>query len=89
MPSAETAVLQLFIEATNCSGVEAGIAFAYPTQTTFTAAPDGTLRAVLFGYSCHNTTLGGDFYQVDGDYAGMAQRELEQAHPGATALFMM
>jgi hypothetical protein len=22
---------------------EAGIAFAYPTQTTFTAAPDGTM----------------------------------------------
>jgi hypothetical protein len=52
-------------------------------------APDGTLRAVLFAYACHNTTLGGDFYQVDGDYAGAAQRELEKAHPGVTALFMM
>jgi hypothetical protein len=52
-------------------------------------APDGGLRAVLFAYACHNTTLGGDFYQVDGDYAGAAQRELEKAHPGATALFMM
>jgi len=52
-------------------------------------APDGSLRAVLFGYACHNTTLGGDFYQVDGDYAGCAQRELERAHPGATALFLM
>lgn len=51
--------------------------------------PDGVLRAVLFGYGCHNTTLGGDFYQVDGDYAGLAQRELERGHPGATALFMM
>jgi hypothetical protein len=52
-------------------------------------APDGSLRAVLFGYACHNTTLGGDFYEVDGDYAGCAQRELERVHPGATALFMM
>jgi neutral ceramidase len=52
-------------------------------------APDGTLRAVLFAYTCHNTTLGGDFYQVDGDYAGAAQRELERTHPGITALFMM
>jgi len=52
-------------------------------------APDGALRAVLFAYSCHNTTLGGDFYQVDGDYAGAAQREVERAHPGVTALFMM
>ncbi len=53
------------------------------------AAPDGTLRAVLLGYACHNTTLGGDFYQVDGDYAGFAQREIERAHPGATAMFMI
>ena len=51
--------------------------------------PDGHLRAVLFGYACHNTTLGGDFYQIDGDYAGCAQRTLEAAHPGTTAMFMM
>src|SRR6266478_7326324 len=52
-------------------------------------APDGKLRAVLFGYACHNTTLTGEFYQFSGDYAGFAQIALEQAHPGATALFMM
>lgn len=51
-------------------------------------APDGALRAVLFGYACHNTTLGGDFYQINGDYAGHAQAVFEQAHPGVTALFM-
>ena len=50
---------------------------------------DGALRAVLFGYACHNTTLGGDFYRIGGDYAGYAQAELERAHPGATALFVM
>jgi neutral ceramidase len=50
---------------------------------------DGSLRAVLFGYACHNTTLGGDFYRIGGDYAGHAQAELEQAHPGAVALFVM
>jgi hypothetical protein len=53
------------------------------------ASPDGRLRAVLFGYACHNTTLGGDSYGVDGDYAGAAQRVLEQEHLGATALFLM
>jgi hypothetical protein len=53
------------------------------------AAEDGTLRAVLFGYACHNTTLGGDFYRLGGDYAGYAQAELEERHPGAIALFMM
>jgi len=52
-------------------------------------APDGKLRAVLFGYACHNTTLTGEFYQFSGDYAGFAEIALEQAHPGATALFMM
>jgi neutral ceramidase len=50
--------------------------------------PDGKLRAVLFGYACHNTTLGGDFYKVSGDYAGFAQLAFEAAHPGTTALFM-
>ena len=51
--------------------------------------PDGKLRGVLFGYACHNTTLGGDLYQVNGDYAGFAQSELETSHPGATAMFMI
>jgi hypothetical protein len=50
---------------------------------------DGRLRAVLFAYACHNTTLTGEFYQLSGDYAGFAQEEVEKAHPGATALFMM
>jgi hypothetical protein len=53
------------------------------------AEADGSLRAVLFGYACHNTTLGGDFYRMGGDYAGYAQAEIERAHPGATALFLM
>jgi hypothetical protein len=48
-------------------------------------SPDGNLRAVLFGYACHNTTL--QFYEWCGDYAGFAQAELEMAHPGAVALF--
>jgi len=51
------------------------------------AAPDGKLRAVLFGYACHNTTLGGDEYRINGDYAGFAQIELEKAMPGVTAMF--
>jgi hypothetical protein len=45
-----------------------------------------TLRAVLFGYACHNTTLG--IFKFNGDYAGFAQLNLEKAHPGAVALFM-
>ena len=50
---------------------------------------DGKLRAVLFGYACHNTTLTAEIYQLSGDYAGFAAAELESRHPGATALFLM
>lgn len=49
-------------------------------------APDGKIRAVLFGYACHNTTL--DIYEVNGDYAGFAQAAIEEANPGITAMFV-
>lgn len=50
-------------------------------------APDGALRAALFGYACHNTSLG--FYNWCGDYAGFAQEYLQEHRPGFTALFLM
>ncbi len=46
----------------------------------------GKLRAMLFGYACHATTLG--FQQFCGDYPGYAQEYLQADHPGATALFL-
>jgi hypothetical protein len=46
---------------------------------------DGKLRAAVFGYACHNTTL--QYYKWCGDYAGFAQLALEAKHPGAAALF--
>jgi len=49
---------------------------------------DGATRAILFGYACHNTTLGADFYEIDGDYAGYAQQELESRYKGSAALFV-
>jgi len=52
-------------------------------------APDGRLRALLFGYACHGTTLSAEFNEVDSDFGGYAQRALEKAHPGATALYMV
>ena len=48
----------------------------------------GGLRGVVFGYACHNTTLGGDIYQFHGDYAGFAEERLEKEHPDAVALFV-
>jgi hypothetical protein len=50
-------------------------------------SPEGALRAVLFGYACHNTCLG--FYNYCGDYAGYAQEYLQANRPGCTALFLM
>jgi hypothetical protein len=49
-------------------------------------ATDGRLRAVMFGYACHNTVLGD--YEINGDYAGYAQEAIEKIYPGAMALFV-
>jgi neutral ceramidase len=49
-------------------------------------SPDGKLRAVVFGYACHNTVLAD--YVINGDYAGFAQEAIEEQYPGATALFV-
>jgi hypothetical protein len=49
-------------------------------------ASTGALKALLFGYSCHTTTLAG--YQISGDWAGFAQAAIERKHPSAVALFL-
>lgn len=43
------------------------------------------IRGIVFGYACHNTTMG--FQKFCGDYAGFAALHLEELHPDATALF--
>ena len=48
--------------------------------------PAGKVRAVLFGYACHCTTLGGEFNQVCAEWAGYACDEIERQFPGSTAL---
>ncbi len=49
---------------------------------------DGKLRAVLFQSACHNTTLGGDIYEICGDFAGFAQEHVQEQSPGVQAMFM-
>ncbi|QDT44261.1 Neutral ceramidase precursor [Gimesia alba] len=49
--------------------------------------PTGKMRAVLFGYACHNTTIA--LFKYCGDYAGFAQVALEKKYPGTMALFMI
>ncbi|MBI4874875.1 MAG: neutral/alkaline non-lysosomal ceramidase N-terminal domain-containing protein [Acidobacteria bacterium] len=48
----------------------------------------GQLLGVVFGYACHPSCLMADNFLLSGDYAGFAQEELEQRHPGAAALFV-
>jgi neutral/alkaline ceramidase-like enzyme len=48
---------------------------------------NGKLRSAMFGYACHNTTMG--FRKWLGDYAGYAQEYFEKDHPGVTAQFLM
>lgn len=55
-----------------------------PVLTVF--RPDSTVKAILFGYACHPITL--NVYQYCGDYPGFAQRYIENAFPGSTALFV-
>lgn len=46
----------------------------------------GKVRAIFANYACHCTTLGGNFTQICGDWAGYAQEYLQEKHPGAIAL---
>ena len=53
--------------------------------------PDGALRSVLFSYACHNVSLTlRDFIDfrnmVHGDWAGLAQEQIEKDHPGTVAI---
>jgi hypothetical protein len=50
---------------------------------------EGKLRAVLFGAATHNTTLRGNCYEICGDYAGFAQANLAERHPGVQAMFIL
>jgi hypothetical protein len=49
--------------------------------------PDGSIKAIVFGYACHCTTLGPN-YEIGPDWAGAAAQSLESTFPGATAMFI-
>lgn len=49
-------------------------------------APDGKVRAVVFGYACHPTTIGGQL--IGPDYPGPARDFVEAAYEGCTAVFL-
>jgi hypothetical protein len=49
-----------------------------------------TVRAVLFGYACHGTTVrnGDDWYVVSGEYMAYARQQIENCQPGAVAMYL-
>lgn len=50
---------------------------------------NNALRAILFGYACHGTSIqGADFYIVSGDYMAYTRQHLEQHYPGAKAIYL-
>jgi hypothetical protein len=51
-------------------------------------APDGSLRAVVFGAATHNTTMSGKNLLIDGEWSGHAQAGIEERFPGAQAMFV-
>jgi hypothetical protein len=52
-------------------------------------SPEGKLIGIVCGCASHNTTLGGQDYEISGDYAGHAQRVLEEQNPGVAAMFVL
>jgi len=49
---------------------------------------DGKVRAVLFGYACHPTTVNALHYKVGTDYPGFARDWIAAAYPGCTPVFL-
>jgi neutral ceramidase len=48
----------------------------------------GEVKAVLFGYACHGTTLDSDSLLVSPDYPGYARDVIQKKYPKAEALFI-
>ncbi|HEX2475179.1 MAG TPA: neutral/alkaline non-lysosomal ceramidase N-terminal domain-containing protein [Lacipirellulaceae bacterium] len=47
---------------------------------------NGQVRGVIFNYACHCTTLDGDYYRINADWAGYAAADLEAEYPQSVAL---
>jgi len=60
-----------------------------PVLKISTPGKNGKLLGVVFQAACHNTTLGGKFYNITGDFAGYAQTHVEKEFPRVQAMFMI
>lgn len=48
----------------------------------------GAVKGILYQYGCHTTAMGPDNMRLSNDFAGQTSRLLEEAYPGAAALFL-
>ncbi len=53
-------------------------------------SPEGKVRAVLFGYACHPTSIGNveEWFLVNTDYPGYARDWIAAAYPGCQPVFL-
>lgn len=51
-------------------------------------AKDGSPIAVVFSFAAHGTVLGADNMLISADWPGAAQKKIEEAIPGAVAMFV-
>jgi hypothetical protein len=51
---------------------------------------NGVVRAVVFGYACHGTSVrsGDDWYVVSGEYMAYAREHIEAVQPGCMAMYL-
>jgi hypothetical protein len=49
---------------------------------------DQNVKGILYNYGCHTTAMGSANYLFSGDFAGKTSNWLEEAYPGATAIFL-
>ncbi|WP_158606381.1 neutral/alkaline non-lysosomal ceramidase N-terminal domain-containing protein [Paenibacillus ginsengarvi] len=48
----------------------------------------GVVKGILYNYGCHTTAMGPDNLLLSNDFAGRTSAVLENAYPGASALFL-
>ncbi|MDB6169467.1 MAG: hypothetical protein JWM88_2331 [Verrucomicrobia bacterium] len=59
-----------------------------PTARVLVAEAGGKVVGVLHHFGCHPVVGSEQTFDVHGDFVGLASREIERVHPGATAIFL-
>jgi putative membrane-bound dehydrogenase-like protein len=67
-------------------GVQPGGAVDHSVPVLRISDEQGKIRGVIFNYACHCTTLEGNYYRINADWAGYAATDIEAAYPDSVAL---